>query len=234
MMELNRKFPRSLEHTLIEYEEDLDGNMVWGHPLDIAEDLINNQGNNKKNWKDTCGICCIANVLRLAGVNSTEQEVLDYYRKSLAVLSVRLRGGTKGATNSESRQAILKHYGIESILVLSLCNKENKAKDEAEVINEIAEYVEQGKGVIISVNSSDYDKSRCTSNDVNHALLVTGVVKSCEGTIVGFFIHDSRGKTKAEKYKNRPQKEGTLLLYAHELFMCLSPEDINVTKSIIR
>jgi hypothetical protein len=155
-----------------------DGSSTFDSPQETGKKLDYNQG-KVKGFNGTCGIVSSANVLRIAGKNATEEELVKYASTSSGPLEGHLctTRTIPGGTTPETRQAILKQYGVESEL------------QEATVDN-IAQAVSEGKGVIISVYAGKLWGNARHKNNM-HAITVTSVVKNSDGSIAGFWVTDS-------------------------------------------
>ena len=237
---------KSHVQTKTNYIVNDDGTKTFGDPLALAENLINDQGNNDKNLKKTCGICAVANVLRLAGFVVTEQQVLDYYleeRKFPKRLFWRTITSSSafqniGGSDSKDRKYLLKHFGVNSLLVSSVSKKDSYEKQK-EIIDRIAEYVEQGKGVIVAFESDIYDRDKFGTPEsdysvTTHAVVVTSVIKDASDKTIGLYVHDSTGISESKKYQNSVANKGTKLMSIEQFVTALSDHKINVTQEAIR
>lgn len=189
------------------------GGEVYDTPIETGRNLDSDQG-KVPGYRNTCGVVSCVNVARLAGLSLVESEALDIavtndlcnkYKKGWFG---KVRQG--GGTSPESRKEILKHLGIDSCL-------ENAS------IENIANRVAQGRGVIISVRAG-----KLWNSDIKglHAITVTSVQRGFDGTIQGFFICDSgrHESTDASAYYS-----------AAEIQSALTPNrPMNVTANIIR
>ncbi len=223
-----------------------DGTKTFGDPLALAENLINDQGNNDKNLKGTCGICAVGNILRLANIAATEQQILDYYLKELRfphklfwrALISESASYYSGGSDPKGRMLLLNHFGIDSVLVPSI--RINDSYNQVlRSADRIAEYVEQGKGVIVSFDADIYDKERYGLPQKHqaiktHALVVTSVKRDSLNNLVGLYVHDSNGQSKTNKFANTSSNKGTILLTREQFTRYLSYTKINVTKEAIR
>lgn len=97
-----------------------------------------------------------------------------------------------GNTTFLQRQQILEHFGVSSVIrEVKLDKNDNVSMD---TINDLADWVSEGKGVIISVEGgSFYDDLRY--NGMGHAVTVTSVKKDKNGRVCGFYIADSNTGT---------------------------------------
>ena len=77
-LEPTRSTPRDLVSTQYGFTKNMAGMEVYDSPLEVDKYLYSKQGSAYENFKGTCGLCSIANILRLSGVNIGEKEVIDY------------------------------------------------------------------------------------------------------------------------------------------------------------
>lgn len=145
----------------------------------------------------TCGIVSCVNLLRLAGRSeTTEQEVLEYawnhelcYGHNIEIKNNRIFyiPGYFGGTTPYMRKFILSHFGLPSNTVVV-----NPDADLA--IADIAGFVSEGRGVILSVHASvlwgEVEEADPHAKD-HHAITVTSVQMDSDNQITGFYICDS-------------------------------------------
>ena len=174
--------PRKLEKTTYGYTKDSDGNLVYDHPVETEQYLYRKQGSAYKDYQGTCGLCTIANMLRLAGVNVDEKTVVDYAVKN-GLCDTGKDPGSNGGTSPEARQKILEHFGVKSSLVPARNNSQDS-------VNDIAKYVSEGKGVNIAVYARTLYNNAAYNNGT-HSIVVTSVKKDPSGNILGFYVCDS-------------------------------------------
>ena len=175
-----RDTPRKLEKTTYGYTKDSDGNLIYDHPVETEKYLYRNQGDAYKEYQGTCGLCTIANMLRLAGVNVDEKTVVDYAVKH-GLCTAGDKPGYNGGTTPSDRKKILEHFGVKCSL--KPCNHNSQ-----QTINDIADYVSSGRGVNIAVTANVLDKRY---GDGTHSIVVTSVKKDADGNVLGFFVCDS-------------------------------------------
>lgn len=222
----DRSCPRDLPVTQFGYREDGEGNLVYDTPEEMDVYLYKTQGKGRVLFKGTCGLCSCANIMRLAGVNATEREMIDYASKTPAPNAKGMLCGAgyvnpanNGGTNAWDRKEILSHFGVESSVIR--VETDNTGMPTDKNIEYIASYVEAGRGVILSVHSDMlwYDKPYGKKD--YHAVTVTSVKRDKEGGILGFYICDS-------------QKGDTSFYQAGKVKNVLTGSPMNVTQSIIR
>ena len=191
-----------------------DGSMVFNTPVETGGKLDSCQG-KVNGFLGTCGLVSCVNVLRLAGYSATESEVVGYASTTSTGFGRGMLCTTNsfpeenGGTSAKTRQQILQHFGIKSEL------------REASV-NNIADAVSDGRGVIISVYAGMLYNGWSDHTDL-HAITVTSVKKDHNGNVLGFYVCDSgTGGVDNSKYYSTFQVENAL-----------SGRPINVT-SVIR
>jgi len=220
----NRTTPRDLPVTQYAFSKMDNGESIYDSPNEIGKYLYYSQGSANPNFLGTCGLCSCANVLRLAGVNLTESQVIEYASTTKAsdslfgtLCSVNpFNAHSSGGTRPKDRKEILEHFGISSGLFPVELEK-GRATDST--IYSIAKYVSEGRGVIASVHAGILYNGYETENDF-HAVTITSVRKNKYGDITGFYIADSNKGTN---------------FYTIETFRnALTGADLNVSYSILR
>lgn len=220
------EIPRDLPVTQQEFKKDLDGNDIYNSPLETADSLCPKQGKARFGFGGTCGLCSVANLLRLAGVDISEGDIIDFASKTNAPNSSsklcetgHLLPGQNGGTSADDRKEILSHFGIESG-VFDIETDKNGNPTRSNIEN-IAKYVSEGRGVIISIHA--YSLWRDDPRPVNdyHAITVTSVKRSPSGEILGFYVHDTG-------------IGGTHYYSASKIQESLSGAPMNVTYQILR
>lgn len=220
----NRTTPRDLPATQYTFSKMDNGESIYDSPNEIGKYLYYSQGSANPKFLGTCGLCSCANVLRLAGVNLTESQVIEYASTTKAsdslfgtLCSVNpFNAHSSGGTRPKDRKEILEHFGISSGLFPVELEK-GRATDST--INSIAKYVSEGRGVIASVHAGILYNGYETENDF-HAVTITSVRKNKYGDITGFYIADSNKGTN---------------FYTIETFRnALTGADLNVSYSILR
>ncbi len=218
--------PNSFVHTQQCWNQETRYTKIFNSPRETGKKLNCNQGvphsaggEGVEGFLGTCGLVSCENVLRMAGVQITEEEIVTCARANhwcTQNKGPRDNGGTY-ATN---RQAILKHYGIDS--------KVEYTTD----IERIANYVTEGRGVIVSVDAytlwyRDTTTYRETSVPARHAITITSVERDAvTDEIIAFYICDS-GSKKSESARKVPVDLFFGALQA-------TGGELNVTNTIIR
>lgn len=222
----NRKSPRDLLVTQYSFEKREDGASVYDSPEETGVYLCAKQGHERKWFKGTCGLCSCANVIRLAGVDVREGDVIDYASGTNASNSKKklcetghLNPCSNGGTSPWDRKEILAHFGIDSG-IFNL-KRDSSGSVSEENIQDIAKYVSDGRGVIISVHAYALWHGMKNSKRDFHAITVTSVKKDAAGNVVGFYVCDTG-------------IGGTQYYPADVLLGSLTGLPMNVTSQIIR
>jgi hypothetical protein len=161
------------------WKTNSDGTLTFNAPVETGQMLDSNQGKVSGYW-GTCGLVSCANVLRMAGKNADESQMVSF-ASSYNVC------GDEGGTNYSQRQFILSQHGIGSTL-------------QAATIENIDAAIAEGRGVIASVRANDLWQDPDASG--LHAITITSVKRDRAGDILGFYVCDSGtgGKDSAKYY----------------------------------
>ena len=224
-LEPTRSTPRDLVSTQYGFTKNMAGMEVYDSPLEVDKYLYSKQGSAYENFKGTCGLCSIANILRLSGVNIGEKEDSDYaanmqggiFASKLCSVNP-FNPSASGGTTPKQRQQILDYFGISS----SVWNVKTDADGKASIdtINEIGKWVSEGRGVIIDVDAGAFYNSP-PNYGKGHAVTITSVEKNKYGDITAFYILDSN--------------QGTVKYPTWEIQECMRTfVGMNVTSQIIR
>ncbi|CAC9660911.1 Alkaline phosphatase (EC 3.1.3.1) [uncultured Gammaproteobacteria bacterium] len=159
--------------------------LVYGFPKRNELDYM--QGDAIENYRGTCALTSIANLITQTGTPTSEGEVVNTaIANNWAVNDPSLPASQLGGSNYLQQQTILNNYGI--------------ANDVIQGYNEtgIANLLRGGRGVMLSVNAGVLwnDSNYNGNGGVNHAITLTGAVHNANtGDLMGFYISDSgRGK----------------------------------------
>lgn len=222
----NRTNPRDLPVSQFGFTRDAEGNQVYDSPMEMNDYLYKRQGSAKWNFQGTCGLCSCANVLRLAGVNADEEQMINFASTTTAPNSMEklcatghFNPGRNGGTNPEGRRCILEHFGISSGLFD--VDMDNLGGATQTTMNTIADLVSSGKGVILSVHADMLWHDAPYGINDYHAVTVTSVKKDNTGNVLGFYVCDSA-------------KGGTTYYSNDKLRRALTGARMNVTHQIIR
>lgn len=209
--------PRHLSKTEQQWHKDAEsGSAIYNDPISTGKTLYTSQGTAYENFGGTCGLCSCANILRLAGISVGEREMIQFaYPSGLCSYDEYIRGDS-GGTSAVRRQKILAHFGISSSLVPVTFQGKSASEDS---IRQLASFIEQGRGVIISVDAGKF-YNKPNYNNSGHAVTVTSVRRSPSGEIEGFYICDSN--------------HGTSFFPKNHIQKSLRDVAMNVTDTIIR
>ena len=225
--DLTRGRPRSLEKTALHWVKTDDGSNIYGNPEQMLKQLSRNQG-FVEGFEGTCGIICCENVLKMAGIRITQQELITYASNHQQEYE---DGSIKrdplcthsedplqnGETNYKDRKAILEHFGV----AVDISPQE---------IHGIAKAVVEGRGVIISVHSNCLYREEPGTRGDYHAVNVIGVKMKKDGQLDGFYVCDPA----AERYKEHMGIELPIYYKAERIQKSLSEKPCMITKYIIR
>ena len=199
----------SLENTEQVWEKNGDGTSTFDSPIETGNMLDAEQG-KVPGFGGTCGLVSCVNVLRMAGIEATEQQVVNFAASNGICWTGDSEPGNNGGTDPSDRREVLAYFGVKSELRES-------------TIENISTAVSEGRGVIASVDAGklwgdpDYFGG-------SHAVTITSVKRDdSSGEVTGFDVCDSGtgGKDQATYYS------------ASHIENALTGRPINVT-SIIR
>lgn len=155
--------------------------LVYGYPK--ANELDYYQGDAIANFRGTCALTSISNLLTQIDRPTSEAEVVQLaIDNNWAVNSVGLPDYLLGGSNYIGQRAILDHYGIRNDLLAGY----NEAG--------IANLIRSGRGVMLGVNAGKLwnDAGYVEDGGVNHVVTITGVAYGeSDNTLMGFYIADS-------------------------------------------
>ena len=207
--------PRSLQRTEQMYREMvIDGQnvSVYDDPIGTYTQLIKVQGHSSYPIGGSCGLCQCANLLTMAGVQTTEDQIISCALNCSADLVDGLEldnpdPAERGGTSARDRQEILNRCGLSTF---TLPVEENRA----ETIHTLAAYVQRGHGVIVSV---DVERLWRNGQSGGHAISLLSVTE--DGS---YFIYSDTGTGRMD------------VITAAELAAALSGRPANITDNIIR
>ena len=184
----------ALDHTEQEWHNDGYGRKIYDSPMEIGLRLNYHQGRTTaqggegvEGFCGTCGLVSVENILRLAGKNLTESDVVDYARTHTIGHGANIRHlctidsdpCSNGGTYAQDREILLRHYGLNSKIVHADVEK-------------VAEYVAEGRGVIANVDANILWYGHARSTPVYHSITVTSVARDeFSNEVLGFYICDS-------------------------------------------
>jgi hypothetical protein len=151
------------------------------------------QGNQFRNYEGTCGLASSAEMMSdQSDRRLTEADVARHAAENglCTTEADTLNPQELGGTTPESLAVLHSDFGFESHV--------EAGSDQAD----LASAVDRGDGVIAAVNCADYwpdeafespgsREAHRDSEQHNHAVWVTGVSRSPEGEITGFYVNDT-------------------------------------------
>ncbi len=155
---------------------------------EINSNLLSKQGLANPDYRGTCGLVSIANVLRQLDVgNATEGEVLNRALE-LEACAMPKNGKTGGGTRNDDVLKIIRSYGLESSKVYDLS------------IDNIIDCLKKGGTMMMSVQSK-YIRDNATipscvsfKKSTDHWVTITGLlVNKNTNEVSGIYVQDSGG-----------------------------------------
>ena len=158
------------------------------------------QGHNTLGWDNDCAITQIANILTMAGIPASEETVVQYVNANRH----RMRGNPAessdpslngGMIPSDIRD-VLGHFGLPSTVHQQKTGISGKIRNlfgagGGMEIDEIAEAVESGRGVIMGVNHRILN-GWFGDITADHAITVVGTARDIHThDVQGFYINDT-------------------------------------------
>lgn len=163
---------------------------VFDRPSQSSQIAVFNQGSAFPGQiEGTCGMCAVGSVLRLAGVNASEKDVTAFAVANGLCTTGQARSGRNGGTSGLQLAEILNGLGGISAEV-----------KRGESLENLAQSIAQGKGVIIGVRASAlnqpwYDPDK-TDPPWAHWIVLQSVMRDAKtDEILGFYIFDSNGSS---------------------------------------
>ena len=166
--------PETLPDGTVGYVSGLDPFWVQTH-LDWV------QGNEVPGFEGTCGPTSVANIAKMYGMEVTEGSVVQLAVENdlcnAGYGDPEVNGGSRPAQNAE----LLGILGIPARV------------EQGRSLDDIAAYVEQGRGVELGVNAGLLwnDPAYYRDGRSNHAIALTNAVRDGSGELVGFEVCDS-------------------------------------------
>ncbi len=155
--------------------------LISGYPK--ANELDYMQGDAIPDFKGTCALTSIANLLVEASTPTTEGEVVQRaINNQWAVTDPAATDYQRGGSNFQQQQALLDSYGMRNALLSGYSEQS------------VANLVRSGRGVLIGLNAGKLwnDAHYFDDGGVNHVVTVTGAAYAeDDGALMGFYIADS-------------------------------------------
>lgn len=186
-----KEVPHILEPEVRTDVPGMEKAIVYGDPVHLGDILDYQQGfDNPYGSFGTCGETSISNICKIAGMDVTEPEVLQYAMENNLCQKddPKFRGG---ATTIGNQIALLEHYGLPSHCEFAA---------ETATPERLAEVIEGGHGVLLGLNSGVLqDREWKAYNEAGeitatHAICLTGTVYTLDGKLAGFYLCDSSGQ----------------------------------------
>jgi len=188
--------PRKLPVTSQSYHlRNVNGRFlqVFDHPIRSASTAVVNQGSALPNsFRGTCGPCAVGTICRKAGIPADELGVTIFAAGNGLCTKGSKKLGENGGTSAKDLSLILEGYGgISSTSSIGAS------------IHELAQYVEEGRGVIIGINphllpDAGYGPQTPGEN-AGHWIVFHSVARDpATNEIVGFYLLDSNGTSIAD------------------------------------
>lgn len=207
--------PRNLSQTRYGFQDIVFNGQrmnVYNDPIGTGSLLIQAQGNSQYPMAGTCGLCQSANILTMAGVNTTEDDIISIALHSsddvLECMELFAEDSDeRGGTTVRNRQEILESQGI-SITNLPISFDRNRT------VRQLAGAVASGHGVILSV---DVERLWRNGQSGGHAISLLSVTD--DGST---FIYSDTGYGRIDT------------ISAEDLAAALTGRPANITTNIIR
>lgn len=207
--------PRNLSQTRYGFQDIVFNGQrmnVYNDPIGTGSLLIQEQGKSQYPMAGTCGLCQSANILTMAGVTTTEDDIISIaLHSSDDVLECMElfdeESDERGGTTVRNRQEILESQGI-SIINLPISSDRNRT------VRQLAGAVASGHGVILSV---DVERLWRNGQSGGHAISLLSVTS--DGST---FIYSDTGYGRIDT------------ISAEDLAAALTGRPANITTNIIR
>jgi Peptidase_C39 like family len=165
----------------LEHLPDGRESVVAGDP-ERCKDFNHHQGANDLGFMEDCGLVSCSDILLQFGVEVTENDVVHHAVENGECDVQEAEPKMDGGTTADNQAKVLSDYGIPA------------HAQQAESVEDLAGFVEQGHGVIAEVNAGVLwnDPNSLGAGYANHAIVITGVARDPQtGAIQGFYINDS-------------------------------------------
>ena len=146
---------------------------VFDHPFEANSGRICNQGSAYPSGpQDTCGCCSSATLINKAGGNTNEHNIVAFARNNGFC-------DNDGFTTADTIVQILSTSGVPS------------SNTSGTDLPSLANFVEQGRGVIIGVNARRFDPTLYRQAG-GHALVLESVIRDAQtNEIIEYVVSDS-------------------------------------------
>lgn len=158
------------------------------------------QGNNTLGWDNDCSIAQIANILTLAGSQTKEQQVVEYVNSIKNTLVSKPGASPNPSDNGglipDDISTVLDHFGLPNevrkrdVGIVGSIAQLFGAPGSMD-LDEIAEAVESGRGVILGVNHRLLN-GYYGDITADHAISIVGTARDLRThDVTGFYINDT-------------------------------------------
>lgn len=207
--------PRNLSRTRYGFQDIIFNGQkmnVYNNPIETNKSFIKKQGNSKYLMEGTCGLCQSANILTMAGITTTEDDIISIALHSsdnvLECMDIFNKNpDNRGGTTVNNRKEILESQGIP-ITNLPINSDRNFT------VRQLASAVSSGHGVILSV---DVEYLWRNGQSGGHAISLLSVTS--DGNT---FIYNDTGYGRIST------------ISASDLALALTGRPANITTNIIR
>lgn len=164
--------------------------------IEKARAIYEKQGQNELGYTGTCGLATIAGLLRMLGVEVTENDIVKYAQENDLCLWRDQPPYFQGATTIPQQRAILAAAGVPTITIDA---------DDGLSLDRVAQAVESGQLVLAGLNAGNLwreeiggsegeqaHRNHYQDGQANHAVAVVGVARDVHThEITGFYINDT-------------------------------------------
>ena len=187
--------PAPPAEALFDATTELPAADVRRFPSDQAEQRAERffpQGHNDRGYLGTCGLASSAQMISdLTGEDLTENDVVEYAATERWCETTSSDPTELGAIDMRSLSEVHREIGVDSY----------RLRDAD--VEQVADFVESGDGVLAAVNSAEYwpsdafgsesDRSRTLAHPgTDHVVWVTGVSRDPgTGLLTGFYVNDT-------------------------------------------
>lgn len=177
-----------------------------------------------KEFRGTCGCCSSGTVMNMAGFHFAEKDVVSYAAKRGLCIKGDRDNRKNGGTSTEDRYHIIREMsGIECPSSVGVYTLE-----------ELAEKVESGYGVILSIDASGLPGYSCPPGQGGHAVVLASAMRNVfTGKIIGYYIYDSNG---SKNGRSTGRYDVCQFIHKEVLESCYEAHNFraNITEPIIR
>lgn len=168
-----------------------DSGMYFSEQAEQRAELWDKQGVNDHGYEGTCGLASSAEMISdQTGERVTEREVVDYAQQEGLCVTDSPYPERQGGTDIGQIKTILEEAGLDSEVRNGMTQ------------SDLAREIDSGGGVIAAVKAAEVWPADATGGPeiqaaersqpgTDHAVWVTGVSRSPEGQVTGFYMNDT-------------------------------------------